>query len=208
MSKKLLVLLVAMSAMAVSAAPVAAAKKTPKKTFFTKYEEAVAAAKASERPILLFCSTKGSATDEFYTKSILKNPVFNKEVVKPNLIVLQLQRPALKGTPYPDPKGLSSNVVEVLNYALRSPRCATDKDYEHLYSGVVLIDSEGTKTIGAFLRLPQLQQPRPDTPVNLWMQTLVYFCEAQNVPFTVSPALKKYMETDPDAKPDKKKGKK
>ena len=203
MQKGILALAV-MACVAAVSAVAAPAKKAPKKINFTKFEEAVAAAKASERPILVFCTVKGTPHEDYLVKTVMKNPYFVKEFAKPNLIVLHLQRPALKGAPWPDPTGLSSNAVEVLNYALRSPRCDTDADYKHLYAGVVLLDSEGKKTIGAFLRTPNLQQPRADTPLNLWMQTVVYFMEAQNVPFTVSPALKKYMETDPDEKPAKK----
>ena len=186
-----------------------ASKKAPKKLVVTKYEEAVAEATASERPILVVCARKGFAQDDFLSKQLLKNPVFMKELVKPNLVVWNLQcPPAKKGSPWPEPQGLSSNAVALLNYALRSPRVETDKTYEHLYSGVVLVDSTGTKTIGAYLRPPQLQQPRADTPLNTWMQAFVYFCEGQKVPLTVSPALKKYMETDPgEASAGKKKKK-
>lgn len=191
------------AAVSAVAAP-APAKKAPKKFVFTKYEEAVAAATASERPILVICTAKGTPQEAYLSKDVMKNPYFTKEFVKPNLIVWHVPCARVKNQPWPDPTGLSSNAVALLNYALRSPRADTDKEYEHLYSGVVLVDSTGTKTIGAYLRTPQLQQPRADTPLNLWMQAVVYFMEAQNVPFTVSPALKKYMETDPDEKPAKK----
>lgn len=186
-----------------------ASKKAPKKLVVTKYEEAVAEATASGRPILVVCSRKGLAQDDFLSKQLLKNPVFIKELVKPNLVVWNLQCPIIKqGGFWPSPQGLSSNAVNLLNHALRSPRVATDKNYEHLYPGVALVDSTGTKTIGAYLRPPQLQQPRADTPFNTWMQAFVYFCEGQKVPLTISPALKKYMETDPgEASAGKKKKK-
>lgn len=207
MQKKImnLVVMACAAAMVASAAP-APAKKTPKKLVFTKYEEAVAAATASERPILVVCTAKGTPQEAFLTKDVMKNPYFMKEFVKPNFIVWHLPCARVKNQPWPDPpKGLSTNAVELLNYALRSPRVATEKEYEHLYSGIVLVDSAGKKTIGAYLRTPQLQQPRADTPINTWLQTVVYFCEAQQIPLTISPALKKYMETDPDEKPSKKK---
>ena len=186
---------------AACAAPAGApAKKTPKKLVVTKYEEAVAEATASGRPILVVCTRKGFAQDDFLAKQLLKNPVFMKELVKPNLVVWNLRCPIIKqGGFWPSPQGLSSNAVNLLNHALRSPRVATDKTYEHLYPGVALVDSTGTKTIGAYLRPPQLQQPRADTPLNTWMQAFVYFCEGQKVPLVVSPALKKYMEAEPGA---------
>ena len=198
-----------MAAVSAVAAPTPA-KKAPKKFVFTKYEEAVAAATASERPILVICTAKGTPQEALLTKDVMKNPYFMKEFVKPNLIVWHLPCARVNNQPWPDPpKGLSTNAVALLNYALRSPRADTDKEYEHLYSGVVLVDSTGKKTIGAYLRTPNLQQPRADTPLNIWMQAVVYFMEAHNVPFTVSPALKKYMESDPDEKKSKKeKGKK
>ena len=195
--KQLILSLFSTALLALSAAET---KKTPKKFVYAKYEEAVAAATASDRPILVFCTVKETPLEEFLAKKVMTNPYFMKEFVKPNCIVCHLRRPAVKGAPWPDPTGLSSDAIQVLNDALRSPRCEKEPSYRHLYPGVVLLDSTGRKTLGAFLREPKFQQPRPDTPLNFWLQTTVYFFEACNLSCTVSPALKKYMETYPDDK--------
>ena len=166
------------------------------KPFYTKTADAVKAAKAAERPILIYFAPKDTKIDADFSNRVLKNKVFMGEVVGKNFVLLKVV-PKMK---------LVGNAQEILNLPTNDLASVnlgfqgTDKMWGY---GFAILDSEA-KTALARGGYAGLAQPKADLPLNTWIETLIAACESKKIPFEVSPALRKYLDNPPQEKKDRK----
>ena len=166
------------------------------KPFYTKTADAVKAAKASERPILVYFAGKNSKVDADYSGRVLKNKVFMGEVVGKNFVFLKI-------VPQINMKGNAQTIVGLST----NDQAAVDLGFQGVDKmwgyGFAILDSEA-KTALAKGAYGGISQPKADLPLNTWIETLIAACEAKKIPFEVSPALRKYLDNPPQEKKDRK----
>ena len=169
----------------------------PKAKFYTKTADAVKAAKAADRPILLYFAPKGSKVDQEFTDKVFKKKIFMDEVVGKNFVLLKIVPQIKMHGNLQTIMGLSPNDQNSVNLGFQG----VDKMWGY---GFAILDSDAQKALvrGGYGGMPQ---PKGELPLHNWFEVLNTLCQSKGVKYEVSPALQKYIANPPSEKKSKKK---
>ena len=187
---------VILSAVAACAA-VTCAFGAPKAKAYTKTADAVKAAKAADRPIMIYFAPKGSKVDQQFSDKVFKNKIFMSEVAGKNFVLLKIV-PQMKLVGNAQTiLGLSTNDLNSVNLGFS----VADGSWGY---GFAVLDSDAQKALvrGGYGGMPQ---PKDDLPLNNWFEVLGTLCQSKGIKYEASPALQKFIENPQPAKKSKKK---
>ena len=159
-----------------------------KRPLYTGGEEAAKAALACEQPIVVFLTVKGSKQEALINKKVLGNKAV-AEFFKKNFVVWRAVQ-KLGDDKQPHLTGFSTNEVAMLKTFI--PR-----DRETYHSVCAVLTPDGKKCMKGYYAdggMPGIMEL--DTmPFPMWCQSFCINLDAGKVPYEVTPAFKKILES-------------
>lgn len=172
-----------------------------KKPLYANGEEAAKAALACEQPIVVFLTVKGSKQEALINKKVLGNKAV-AEFFKKNFVVWRAVQ-KLGVDKQPHLTGFTTNEVAMLKTFI--PR-----DRETYHSVCAVLTPDGKKCMKGYYAdggMPGIMEL--DTmPFPMWSQSFCINLDAGKVPYEVTPAFKKILESPAEETAARKDGKK
>ena len=171
-----------------------------KKPLYANGEEAAKAAVACEQPIVVFLTVKGSKQEGLINKKLLGDKAVN-EFFRKNFVVWRATQ-KLGADKQPHLTGFTTNEVAMLKTFI-------PKDRETYHSVCAVLSPDGKKCLKGYYGdggMPGIMDLET-MPFPQWCQSFCINLDAGKVPYEVTPAFKKVLESQ-DEPADPKAGKK
>ena len=160
-----------------------------KKPLYTNGEEAVKAAVACEQPILVFLTVKGSKQEGLINKKLLGDKAVN-EFFRKNFVVWRATQ-KLGADKQPHLTGFTTNEVAMLKTFI-------PKDRETYHSVCAVLSADGKKCLKGYYGDGGMPAILELEDLHIWLPTMLCSLDAGKIPYEVTPALKKFLETPQD----------